>query len=806
MASRLCDWLRKIIKENAGIFGGISRILYVTLGVGAAFKVVSIAVSAFAKIISPLALAVKYLDGIVSGTSAAAKAEAAKAAQAATATANAEKLKELAKNRSDAVRTASDNRRHYMELKNAAAEAQAVTVAEAQKVTAAKNRVAQEAALNAQARRTYIATTGSSKGYRQTPGFAAAKADLKAQEAAMAKSIETTRKTAAAADTARVATLQSAMAAKTATAAYTAEAAAQSAVSKKSIIHGAALGRLNVIKLFSAAMSRKHAEAVLTASLAEMVAAKRGAGASALKTTWYYLEAIAAKIAAGATVALNAALTALCKHPIMIALLALGAAVVGIATAASMANKELEKTAEKAKEASAAATEEREAGDEKRQKSQIDMQRLNQLAEISKRARLSADEMAEAEKLINALDPFGASQWSNLDKLTGHLTLAADAQKQYNEAMRQAATAQVEAEIAAQENAIRKLEGRLSQSAVRDFFGDTAVGNVLTLGLVDTTEQNNDPIYKDIDVEFKKMLALKKRLNALAGGNEAAVTGKDDETTKNRVEQENQRIAASKQELADAAKRLSELEGDAAKRKRSDMENELYDIRKVREEYRKNIRLLLQEEQAKLNVNRDAMNANRKGESEQQRTAYKNAFAAARENQKTIESLETRSNSAEIDFGQQIADTIEKEKNSASILNQLIPMFNVQMESLRRSRDAYIRATRVAKSIDSAGGETVTDAEQLEIDRLYAGAYSSRIQADALWSKINEARQAATDAVNSAEQKTTGSWRAENLSRELGSQSMQERAARAAEGLLEKATETNKYLRTMADGGRMEYA
>lgn len=137
-----------------------------------------------------------------------------------------EKLKELKKTRSDAVREASETRRHYMEIRNAAKEAQAVTAAEQQKLAACKARVAQEAALNEKARYQYTLATGSSRGFENLKSYTEAQASLRAQEVATNNSVEATRKLALAQKEARAEVAKAMVAVNASTTAVKANAAA----------------------------------------------------------------------------------------------------------------------------------------------------------------------------------------------------------------------------------------------------------------------------------------------------------------------------------------------------------------------------------------------------------------------------------------------------------------------------------------------------------------------------------------------------------------------------------------------------
>lgn len=385
IASKLCEVLRGIIKENAGVVGGISRVLYLGLGLGAVVKVFFVIGGAIKSMLSPLLLTIKYFDGIVSGTTAAAKAEAAKAAQTAAATENAEKLKALATEKSNADRTVSETRRHYIEMQNAIRSASMTVASEKQKLEAVKAAAAKETAIeakklsltqtrcnlemaaeekklqgltairnaelanNEKARLAYSLQNGSSAGFKNTPELISAERNLSMQEKI------TTAKTAAAqkeiVDQQKIISIKTAnyqkeiaaqekliqlkmqeqsIAQKNVTAAAAGYSAARSgagsatsaqnafiasldAANKKSIARAALLGKLSVKELFLTAVSAKRCKVILATSVAEMVAAKRGAGASALRTAAYYAEATAAKSVAIVTQSVAKGLTWMVK-------------------------------------------------------------------------------------------------------------------------------------------------------------------------------------------------------------------------------------------------------------------------------------------------------------------------------------------------------------------------------------------------------------------------------------------------------------------------------------------------------------
>ena len=443
-----------------------------------------------------------------------------------------------------------------------------------------------------------------------------------------------------------------AKAAETATAAETALTAAQKTGVNWSTIHGAALGKLSTAKLFSAACSGKHAKQVLAASITEMVAAKRAAGASGIRIAGYYAEAVAAKVAAGATLTLKAALDFLMANPVTVAFLAIAAAIWAVSKAVNASTEAYKKQAEAAKEAANAAAEAREKGDTQRQNAEVDFKRLQQLEEISARGKLSAEEMAEAERIINRLDPYGASQWASLDKVAGQLTLAADAQKKFNDEMRAAAKLQLEAEIMKQEQAIEKLRASLSDSMWRNvgsWFG------------MDNTDEHNAPIHKEIDAEFKKLRAARARLRALEAGDQNAVTGKNGQTTADKAAEAEEKRRASAKELADAEKELARIDEENARKKMSQLEQEIAQIEKIKAKYLELAKLKKDDLQADLRAAQKRMKDNAAQSTPAQKAAYEAAKKAAETAQNQLDQLDKRISRATADFAQQTADAKQKD-------------------------------------------------------------------------------------------------------------------------------------------------
>ena len=617
---------------------------------------------------------------------------------------------------------------------------------------------------------------------------------------------------------------------KNAAASGTMAAAANAQATKSSLIRLAAQKGLSAATLFGVACSTKHASAVLAASVSELVAARRGASASALKTAGYYAEAIAAKIAAGATVALKAALDLLLANPVTIAFVALAAAIYGISRAAASASENLKKQADAAKEAAAAATAARAAGDEQRQTADTDFKRLQQLEEISARGKLSAEQMAEAEKIINSLDPYGSSNWANLDKVTGQLTLAADAQRKFNDEMRAAAKLQLEAEIEKQRIALEKLKARLSDSGARAFFGDTTLGKVVTLGMVDSLDEHNAPIHKEIDAEFKKLRAMEKRLRALKSGAPGAVTGQGQGTTSgDRAAAEESRRRAAMEEIANAEKELARMDEENAKKKMSQLEKEVYQIDQLKKKYLELAALKKSDLEAELRAAEKRMKDNQAGRTPVQVTAYRDAYAAAQKAKSEIAALDQRIQTATKSYDQQradarkrheskytnfLSDTDAKTKQQATVqaqddkfnrlnsdrtpegirlLNEFIRGLGKELES---AKERYKEMLLKFQGAGSEGGKNLSDKERGALDKLQREINAAGAKIQSYQSRINSGSQQAQ-----RKQQALSSFSGQGLSSLFDRsgrmrETREERIARATE-------ETAKHTRAMAKNRNM---
>lgn len=321
----------------------------------------------------------------------------------------------------------------------------------------------------------------------------------------------------------------------------------------------------------SGMVTASHAKAALTAGMA-------GTANIALAAT--------TKVVAAGYLAASAAATAFCAIPITWVLIAIVGALVGVCAYMANATKH---TAQLSDEMSKL----REKGDQLRTTDQLRMERLQQLAE---KENLSNAEMDEAEKIAGQLQARYGELGIGLDRMSGKLSIATDAQERFNEAMKQQAIHQIEAEISELRNNINELnEENKSLCGVWvntwntiTFRGDKAVREIKENG-------------KKISAAYEKMWAAQDRLEAIKGGNEDALTG-----GKTEAEQLEEKVTAGKSERAStesealsAAKRVAEIEKKLSREKCSELENEIADIRELRDEYKNLLKTVLSFEKAK---------------------------------------------------------------------------------------------------------------------------------------------------------------------------------------------------------------
>ena len=321
----------------------------------------------------------------------------------------------------------------------------------------------------------------------------------------------------------------------------------------------------------SAAVTASHAKAAL--------------GAAAAGTANVTLALTTKLVAAGYLAAASAA-AAFCAIPITWVLIAVVGALVGLCAYMASATKH-----------TAALSDEmgklREKGDALRATDQLRMERLQQLADKEK---LNNAEMQEAEKLSNQLKSRYGALGITIDKAAGSISMATDAQERFNAAMKAQALQQVEAEMAELQKNIREL-GEENKSLCGFWVN---AWNTITFRM-DKAANDITENEKKIDEAMSKLQDARKRRDAILGNEEGSLTGgkTDKEQLEANVEKGRQEKGASREDAERAAKKLADIEKKLTREQRTELENEISDIRELRDEYRELIQTVLSFEKSK---------------------------------------------------------------------------------------------------------------------------------------------------------------------------------------------------------------
>ena len=382
-----------------------------------------------------------------------------------------------------------------------------------------------------------------------------------------------------------------------------AAAAAKSAIASRFTAITAALRSLNGATIAATISTKAHAAAQTVAGIAAKAATAAHVAFAAVGralTLSHAKAALTAGVAATANVALaattkvvaagylaaSAAATAFCAIPITWVLIGIVAALGGLCAYMASATKH---TASLSDEMSKL----RDKGDQLRSTDQLRMERLQQLAEKEK---LSNAEMQEAEKLSNQLQGRYGSLGIAIDRTTNSISLAADAQSRFNEAMKAQAIHQIEAEIAEMQKNISELD-----EENRSLCG-------VWINTWNTITFRGDKASKEIEENGKKMVATMKkiaeareRLRAIKDGDKDALTGgkTEHEQLEEKVNQGREEKHSTMDEADSAAKKASEIEKRLIRETRSELENEIADIEELRDEYKKLIQTMLSYEKSK---------------------------------------------------------------------------------------------------------------------------------------------------------------------------------------------------------------
>ena len=220
---------------------------------------------------------------------------------------------------------------------------------------------------------------------------------------------------------------------------------------------------------------------------------------------------------------------------------------------------------------------------------------LKRLQQLTEQEQLTAEEQREAESIVTALNDAYNGMGLGIDKVTGKLKLATDAQKKFNDAMREAALAEIDAELAQLQTNINEL---YRENQALDSYWNHNLWSQMSgrqEEAVNKSQTNNERII----AYRQQMHALRQRKKALAENKPGSATGTEGQSTEDKVEQERQRQQQAADAVAQAERRAAEIEKRWRREEQSDLENEIQDIIELRDEYKKLIQTMLDYEKSK---------------------------------------------------------------------------------------------------------------------------------------------------------------------------------------------------------------
>ena len=392
-----------------------------------------------------------------------------------------------------------------------------------------------------------------------------------------------------------------------------AAAAAKTAITTRYAAACTVLGKFKAATIASAVATKAHAVAEVASGVAtKALAVARGIATAATKVfTWSTLKATAAsfaanasnialaagaKLVAGGYLAASAAASAFCAIPIVAIVVALVGGLVVLTASLAKSSRYVARLTE-------AAQKMREEGDKNRKTDELRMERLRQLAG---KQNLSNREMEEAGRIANILQSRYGDLGISVDAVAGRIDMATDAQKRFSAAMKAAALAQVEAEILEITHNISELEKE--SDSMLGFWVNAWNTISFRMGKASDDIAANG---KKIEEAMLRLRAAKARKSAIEGDEEGSLTGDTDENEalEKKISEESERVVASKDDAERAGQRAAEIEQRLERERRTSIENEIADIRALRDEYKGLVRTMLEYERSKASPDKNAIAA-----------------------------------------------------------------------------------------------------------------------------------------------------------------------------------------------------
>ena len=486
------------------------------------------------------------------------------------------------------------------------------------------------------------------------------------------------------------------------------------------------------------------------------------------------------------------------------ALLALGAIAVGfgvIAVKAFKATKEVLDYTKAQRKASEEAAKSLSAGDVQRQKDRANYERLKELEELSKKAKLTSEQIQEAGQLIDDLEPYGSKYWSMLDDIHGKLILTADAQRSFNKELKKSAELQVNSEISALE------AERDALNRENEFISNSNMYNLgAMLGFVDSAENR---IAGNADRKAAIELALqaaRKRLKGISDGDLDAITGGKGSTAGSGAAgglvPDTDAEEATKAETK-ALDKLTDMDEDLAKQRRTNLENEIAGIKKLREEYAKNIDMLIEMKEIavqdaikKRDFNRSLEIANERDDLLNRKNAamagYDQMEADARKKDAARREKERRDYERFMDdmakdaqeraLGREL-DAMNRDKDYSGLQAYLNTLIDSQSKALNAAVTQYNDQLTAFLDKNSEGGEEIVEAEKDVLRDIQDAINEANGRIIDYTERLERAQQAADDAAKMPEAHVVGAWSLAALE-QLFDASAMDRTAHATEKMV----------------------
>ena len=439
---------------------------------------------------------------------------------------------------------------------------------------------------------------------------------------------------------------------------------------------------------------------------------------------------------------------------------------------------------------------------------EMHLAQLKRLQELANQERLTTEEQKEAETIVNALNGAYDNLGIGIDKVTGKLNMATNAQQRFNNAMKEATLAELRAEISETQANINEL------NAENDSF-DSYWQNNLWSQISGKMEENMRKREVNVDkiiANRNKIAALRKRIEAIESEKPGSLTGENGEqqSTEERVAAERQRQQQDADAIANAEKRSGDIERQWRRERQTELENEIEDITALRDEYKKLIQTMLDYELVKSS---DKQDKKRIAELERKlveadRTAEERiAIAQAKAKEKLqhdIEEYQLRFNDStkEIQYRReesaqdQEIEAILKVDQEAGIqkLQNLITKYQQIAENLK------IQFQEELISVQSDG--KIDDSERRMLDNTHSAYTTAEAFVDKYLDRLQQVQGKTQEvAERTASSRTAGAWSSTELIAMLGGGNIQERTAKASEQIAINTKETNRQLRKFKNEG-----